>query len=121
MYSESDFTPIIMISTIHSSKGLDFKNVFIPNMDHRAFVGTDANTRAYLNRLLFVAVTRTRENLFLSYSSYKPAPFLNKVPKDIYNLIEIDDNDEQIENKANKQPFIEPHRQLETVDDGVFF
>jgi superfamily I DNA/RNA helicase len=85
---ESDHHPLVYLMTYPSAKGLDFKNVFIP------FLTADANLsvpeRLLTNpgldrRLLFVAVTRSRENLFLSYSGQNHHPYLSDLPADGVN------------------------------------
>lgn len=58
----------IIIMTYHSSKGLDFDNVFIPFMNSSLFIVPD-ETRSKI--LFMVAMTRSRNNLYLTYSGYK--------------------------------------------------
>lgn len=58
----------IIIMTYHSSKGLDFDNVFIPFMNSSLFIVPD-ETRS--KTLFMVAMTRSRNNLYLTYSGYK--------------------------------------------------
>lgn len=58
----------IIIMTYHSSKGLDFDNVFIPFMNSNLFIVPD-ETRS--KTLFMVAMTRSRNNLYLTYSGYK--------------------------------------------------
>lgn len=64
---------LITIITYHSSKGLDFKTVFLPflNVGYQVF-GDYTIARA----LFFVALTRSREQLILSYSGNEKHPFL---------------------------------------------
>ena len=58
----------ITVMTYHSSKGLDFDNVFIPNLNRGLFITYDES----LSRTLFmVAMTRSRNNLYLTYSGMK--------------------------------------------------
>ncbi len=92
----------IKIMTIHSSKGLEFKNVFIVNMVHLRFPSMDRKEAieipkplikeilpegdAHLQeerRLFYVAMTRAKRNLYFTYAlDYggqrvrKPSPFL---------------------------------------------
>lgn len=67
--------PHTYIMTIHSAKGLDFRNVFIPMLST-----TNGTMQA---RVCFVGVTRSFENLFLSHTGVKPnAPF-QQLPDDI--------------------------------------
>jgi len=76
---ESDTIPLIYAMTFHSSKGLDFKNVFIPGMNRGAKIvprSILAEVPDHDRRLLFVAATRAREGLFFTYSSVDPHPFV---------------------------------------------
>jgi len=56
----------IKISTIDSSKGLDFQAVFIVNVDSVPFSLKEDKEREV--SLLYIAMTRAKEHLFLSYS-----------------------------------------------------
>jgi superfamily I DNA/RNA helicase len=78
--------PMVYLMTFHSSKGLDFRNVFIPGM----YDGATIVSRLALEsdpeldqRLLFVAVTRSRENLFISYSGRAPHVLLKSLPSSV--------------------------------------
>ena len=61
----------VIVSTIHSAKGLEFKNVFIIGLEDgllpmsRAFESTDEMEEE--RRLLYVAITRACRSLHLSY------------------------------------------------------
>ena len=60
--SESD--GLVRIMTYHSSKGLDFDNVFLPGLDRSFYI----NGNDTLSRTLFmVAMTRSRNNLYLTH------------------------------------------------------
>ena len=59
---------MVIIMTYHSSKGLDFDNVFIPFMNNSLFIVSD-ETRS--RTLFMVAMTRSRNNLYLTYTGYK--------------------------------------------------
>ncbi len=94
---------MVYLMTFHSSKGLDFRNVFIPGMQDGA---TIVNQMALEDdpeldrRLLFVAVTRSRENLFISYSGRKAHPLLKGLPASVVaNVTPVkvkrDDNEEE--------------------------
>ena len=81
--TESDTRPLVYLMTFHSSKGLDFKNVFIPGLDSSIKIASSKAIANYTDldrRLLFVAVTRSRENLFLSYGGQSPHPYLANLP-----------------------------------------
>jgi superfamily I DNA/RNA helicase len=82
----ADNRPYVFLMTFHSSKGLDFRNVFIPGMDANAvIVHSDAlaDDPELHRRLLFVAVTRSRENLFISYSGRGPHALLAGLPPEV--------------------------------------
>ena len=58
--------------TIHSAKGLEFRNVFIVGMEENLFPGpmSSDSPRALEEerRLFYVAITRAEENCFISYA-----------------------------------------------------
>jgi superfamily I DNA/RNA helicase len=84
--SKGETEPMVYLMTFHSSKGLDFRNVFIPGMqDGTTIVNHVALERdpELDRRLLFVAVTRSRENLFISYSGRKSHRLLSGVPASV--------------------------------------
>lgn len=101
--TKGETEPMVYLMTFHSSKGLDFRNVFIPGMQDGA---TIVNQQALEDdpeldrRLLFVAVTRSRENLFISYSGRKLHPLLKGLPASVVaNVAPVkakrDDDDEE--------------------------
>ena len=67
-FEEAHSKNLVTIITYHSSKGLDFKTVFIPflNSDYQIW-----GDYAIARTLFFVALTRSREQLILSYSREK--------------------------------------------------
>lgn len=56
----------VKISTIESSKGLDFQAVFIVNVDNMPFALEEDREREV--SLLYIGMTRAKEYLCLSYS-----------------------------------------------------
>ena len=101
---KDDNVPKVTLMTIHSAKGLEFKNVFIVGMEENLFPGPmSADSPRALEeerRLFYVAITRAEENCFISYARnrYKygkpefcnPSRFLKdinptllKLPKDM--------------------------------------
>jgi superfamily I DNA/RNA helicase len=60
---DSDFKPFVYIMTYHSAKGLDFKNVFIPNMTYKTNIFYNNGNPEFEAKLFFVAVTRTLHGL----------------------------------------------------------
>lgn len=100
---KDDSVPKVTLMTIHSAKGLEFRNVFIVGMEENLFPGpmSSGSPRALEEerRLFYVAITRAEENCFISYAKnrYKygkqefcnPSRFLKdinpsflKLPKD---------------------------------------
>ncbi len=88
----------IKLMTVHASKGLEFKYVFITGLEDGLFPhqrhGTEANMDSEEERRLFyVAVTRAREKLFLSFANYRtifgsrqmnvPSEFISDIPADL--------------------------------------
>ena len=64
----------ICVMTYHSSKGLDFDNVFMPGLNQSLYI----NSNEILSRTLFmVAMTRSRNNLYLSHSGTRSAYLSN--------------------------------------------
>jgi len=68
--TDSETSDAVVISTIHSAKGLEFENVFVIGLEdgifplHRAkFNDSELEEE---RRLLYVAITRARKNLYLS-------------------------------------------------------
>jgi len=84
--TKGETQPMVYLMTFHSSKGLDFRNVFIPGMREGATIvnRTALESDPELDRrLLFVAVTRSRENLFITYSGPRVHPLLNGLPESV--------------------------------------
>ncbi|MCM1403924.1 MAG: ATP-dependent helicase [Prevotella sp.] len=73
-----DATDHVIISTIHSAKGLEFKNVYIVGMEDGLFPSYKSQYKDAVleeeRRLLYVAITRAMRNLNISYARSR---FLN--------------------------------------------
>lgn len=67
----------VTMMTVHSAKGLEFKNVFVVGLEENLFPSQprgDKNTEENLEeerRLFYVAVTRAEENACLSYANQR--------------------------------------------------
>ena len=86
----------VTLMTIHMAKGLEFPNVFIVGMEEDLFPSQMMlNSRAELEeerRLFYVAITRAKQNLYLSYAisryrfgrlkSCEPSRFLDDIDPD---------------------------------------
>uniref|UniRef100_UPI004047DF96 ATP-dependent helicase n=1 Tax=Roseivirga sp. TaxID=1964215 RepID=UPI004047DF96 len=79
-------TDVVTLMTIHSAKGLEFKNVFLVGMEEDLFPSQMMmSSRADLEeerRLFYVAITRAKENLYFSYalSRYRFGRLMNCEP-----------------------------------------
>ena len=94
-YAEKEDAVVMM--TIHSAKGLEFENVFLPGMEENIFPGFQAvmadGDMQEERRLAYVAVTRAKKNLWLIHSDSRmlfghstrnrPSRFLSELPVDI--------------------------------------
>lgn len=78
---DADRGPTVFLMTYHSSKGLDFQNVYLPravpgmNLDPSGDGGEEME-----RRLMFVAVTRTRENLVITHTGQRAHRFVENLP-----------------------------------------
>lgn len=96
--ADSIQTPLpCLLMTIHAAKGLEFDAVFLPGLEEGLFphVRATGDQRALEEerRLFYVALTRARKRLFLSYararrSSYQmssrpPSRFLAEIPPEV--------------------------------------
>ena len=82
---DSDSKPLTYVMTYHSAKGLDFDAVFLPhlNFDQSFWRSDDDIDR----RLFFVGATRSRKNLFLSYSKTNPHKYVQAMPQELLHKI----------------------------------
>ena len=81
-------TPVI---TVHQAKGLEFDYVFLAGMEDGSFPSFQAARSGQTEeekRLFYVAVTRAKKELFLSWSQFgdfnreqRPSPFLSAIPR----------------------------------------
>jgi len=85
--AESEQRRIVYLMTYHSAKGLDFETVFLPGLNG----GQPLYPRdpALEPRLFYVATTRSRRLLNLSYSSPEPHSLVRGMPMNLIDRIEI--------------------------------
>lgn len=93
-----DTNMIVHLSTIHLAKGLEFGTVFIAGaaegvLPHIRSMD-DENSLEEERRLMYVAMTRARKNLFISFSGM-PSRFLSEVP-DQYLSLASQENDASV-------------------------
>lgn len=69
---KSDEGEKITLMTVHSAKGLEFRNVFVVGLEENLFpsgmVGDSPKALEEERRLFYVAITRAEEHCFLSYA-----------------------------------------------------
>ncbi len=104
MYKHNSDDEALTISTIHSAKGLEWDSVFIIGaVDGRFPSAYSFNSEEEMDeelRLMYVAATRAKNNLYITYPvdmyDYsmnmvlsKPSRFLNDIPDDILEVWDI--------------------------------
>ena len=106
----------VLIMTIHSAKGLEFKNIFITGLEEELFPSfMSATTPKELEeerRLFYVALTRAKENVFISYAAtrYKwgvlsnctPSRFLGEIDEQFIDLPLTVRDDAAMKNNSGK-------------------
>jgi len=89
----------VKLMTVHASKGLEFKYVFITGLEDGLFPHVrqsereTAEDREEERRLFYVALTRAKEKLFLSFANFRtifgsrqinaPSEFIGDIPADL--------------------------------------
>lgn len=119
----------VSLMTAHGSKGLEFDYVFIIYASQRKWGKTSQPTYFYLpyintntisdkniedeRRLFYVAITRAKEKVYISYSKFDsdskentPSQFISELDKDILKIESIEKQDHK-EIIRNKLKFIE--------------
>ena len=95
----------VSLMTLHLSKGLEFKHVFIVGLEEDLFPSAlSYNTRSELEeerRLFYVGITRAKENLYLSYANSRyrwgkliyceESRFINEIDKQYVSLTKQND------------------------------
>lgn len=91
---EADDHAYVTMMTLHSAKGLEFNQVFIPGMEENVFPSyrsiNEDNRLEEERRLMYVGITRARRRLFLTraearilynqFSHNPPSRFLKEIP-----------------------------------------
>ena len=88
----------VKLMTVHASKGLEFKYVFITGLEsglfpHERESDTSNKDQEEERRLFYVALTRAKQKLFLSFTNFRtifgskqintPSEFLSDIPMDL--------------------------------------
>lgn len=92
----------ITLMTVHNAKGLEFEVVFMTGMEHSVFPHyfalEEENGIEEERRLFYVAITRAKQKLYLTYSKKRrintgimeqlPSSFLMEIPKHLMDIKE---------------------------------
>jgi DNA helicase II / ATP-dependent DNA helicase PcrA len=114
---DNDDTDKVTLMTIHSSKGLEFKNVFVVGLEENLFPSQlSLNSRHELEeerRLFYVAVTRAEQKLTLSFATSRfkygnlipcePSRFIDEIDKK-YVEFEFPQNKREIDAPRSLNP-----------------
>jgi DNA helicase-2/ATP-dependent DNA helicase PcrA len=88
----------VKLMTVHASKGLEFKYVFVAGLEDGLFPNQRRNEEVDKDseeerRLFYVAITRAKEKLFLSFANFRtifgarninaPSEFISDIPADL--------------------------------------
>ena len=118
----------VLLMTIHSAKGLEFKNVFLVGMEDGLFpsymsISTGDNEVEEERRLAYVAITRAKDDLTITTAKqrmnhgetqYNPVSrFVREIPRELFDIaprtakrmIDFDDYDDY-----DKKPFSFSHK-----------
>ncbi len=136
--NSTDLQKRLVLSTIHQAKGLEWEAVFIINIANDAFPNSRAvsepNGLEEERRLLYVAITRAKKHLTLTYpmSTQRwgavagPSIFLSEINQELiedhsilsYKSTVFNNNDDDIQYIPEDQPFkIKPGSFLRDLDD----
>ncbi|MDE6181777.1 MAG: DNA helicase PcrA [Eubacteriales bacterium] len=101
--SAEDDENVVTLMTLHSSKGLEFPVVFIAGFEegifpsYRAITSPDETAIEEERRLLYVGITRAKQQLFITnansrlqsgkYISNATSSFFKEIPKDYLNMV----------------------------------
>lgn len=103
--TEDTLEDAVKLTTVHAAKGLEFDTVFIPGFEEglfphqRSLNEEGAKGLEEERRLAYVAMTRAKRQLILSYASSRymyghfegvmPSRFLNEIPEDCMKTVKV--------------------------------
>ena len=105
-----DTADAVVLMTIHSAKGLEFQEVFLPGFEEGIFPGMQTVMAGPAEmeeerRLAYVAITRAKDELFISHASTRmlygrtmpnpPSRFLDEIPPELLEQPKRQVNDYQ--------------------------
>ena len=115
----ADKLPAVSLMTVHASKGLEFDAVFVTGMEQGLFPSLRDDTRdtEEERRLFYVAVTRARKFLYLTYAAQRmkygsreftlPSEFLQDIDQRLIRSISRDSDGSSYENDTGHVDLID--------------
>jgi len=121
-HDKDEFADKVTLMTVHSAKGLEYKNVFIVGMENDLFPSARASKNEKgieeERRLFYVAITRAKENCIITYATNRFRNGVSNIATPSYFLNDIDDS--YIDFIDNKQPglhhFVRNDRETDLQD-----
>lgn len=119
----------LVLSTVHQAKGLEWRAVFVLHVSDQAWPNPRARTEPQgmeeERRLFYVAVTRAKEYLYLTYSLasgfrsmsmqlQQPSPFLKEIPEAMLESYRLTDGV-----TTDLDHLIDPDQVIDLEDDGA--
>jgi len=95
--SDASSSKVVLLMTMHSAKGLEFGSVFTPFMDQGNSLCPYAsmkNKDEWQRRFLFMAITRTKQNFYASYSKTLCEHLVPLAPEHVSDAL-VKNNQEQ--------------------------
>jgi hypothetical protein len=74
-----DIKERVILSTIHGTKGLEFDNVLLIDVNSNVFPSNKCKDIEEERRLLYVAITRAKSKLYICYDERQPSIFINEI------------------------------------------
>ena len=120
-------TKHITLMTVHSAKGLEFHTVFIAGLEEGIFPSSrsvlEDNRLEEERRLCYVAITRAKQNLYISYATQRMlynqlnmnalSRFIDEIPKELVDDAWICKREQNFpEEEIKPQPVKQPEKKL---------
>lgn len=113
IFANSD--SIVSLTTVHQAKGLEWDSVFIVGASQGSWPSNRSKDREEERRLFYVAMSRARKNLTISFSQQaKASPFLGEISDFFYDLFIEKEDEEKIEEEIEKKKE-ERQKQIENL------
>lgn len=124
----------VRMSTIHQAKGLEFQIVFVVMLCEGLFPSSKSienhNAEEEERRLFYVAATRAKDELYLTYPRMRssanygdvyqsPSRFLSDFSRDVCNMWKVKAPDPYENRSASQSSYAAKHRQHDPLDDAA--